>query len=705
MSFPSFTIKAKITALAGVCMVTIITALLVFSIGLSKSSTAVAIDSSHASLTDSAHQVLREASEKQSTIVSSMIKNAMVFGETLGSQLMLTREFSQSSSVPAAGLRQAIATSIDYQVRNSPGIFGAGVAFHINELDGEDNRFVSAGLSGNERGRFAVYQSLEIPSYAMPEKEILDDGTIATYWFKCANATRHTCITSPYMYTDKSGVSTLLSTISVPIAWENKIRGAMLVDISLAAFQEMAVRSATNLYQGKGRLVVVSPNGTVAADSADGEHLGKTLNDVAPDLAVALKHQSDPTKTDVFEDKDFMYSTSSFSPDATGGNWSVVIAVPLDIVLEPATLLGRSLANLNEQSIMTQVAAAALACVVGLLLIWWAALTITRPISRVASMLKDIAAGEGDLTKRLSHQSGDELGELATWFNRFLDKLQPIIAKALNYVGDARDTADQASKIASQTNNGMQLQFREIEQVATASQEMSSTSHDVAQHAASAAQAAASMDRAASDGKNAADITMKAIAKLADQIDETIIDVADLSASNDQIGAVLEVIKSVAEQTNLLALNAAIEAARAGESGRGFAVVADEVRHLARRTQDSVSEIHSVIDRLQSGARTVVSRMKDNHEQVTESVAQAEKTAEALIMIAEAIDQITEMNIQIASAAEEQSAVSEEINKNITAIRDVTGRLVEQANQSAAVSESLNELANNQQKLMGSFRV
>lgn len=686
-------------------MVTIITALIVFSITLSDSATQVAITSSHASLTDSAHQVLREASDKQSTIVAGMIKNAMLFGETLGSEIMLTREFSQTSSVPADNLRQAIVNSISYQVKNRPGVFGAGIAFHINELDGEDSRFVSQGLAGNERGRFAVYQSLEIPGYAMPESEILDDGTIATYWFKCANETGHTCITSPYMYKDKSGVSTLLSTISVPLIWNNKTKGAMLVDISLAAFQDMAAHSAAKIYQGMGRLVVVSPNGTIAADSADRENLGKIASSVAPDLAAVLKRQTDSTKTDVFEDDRFMYSTSSFSPDSTGGKWTVVIAVPLNIVLEPATALGKSLAAVNDRSIITQIAAAAVASAIGLLLIWCAALTITRPISRVASMLKDIATGEGDLTRRLNHQSGDELGELATWFNCFLDKLQPIIAKALHYVGDTRHTADQASKIASQTNSGMQLQFREIEQVATASQEMSSTSHDVAEHAANAAQSAAGMEKAANEGKQAADITMQAVLKLADQIDETIVDVATLSASNDQIGAVLEVIKSVAEQTNLLALNAAIEAARAGESGRGFAVVADEVRHLARRTQDSVSEIHSVIERLQSGARTVVSRMKDNHEQVTESVTQAQNTAHALTMIAEAIDQITEMNIQIASAAEEQSAVSEEINKNITAIRDVTGRLVEQANQSAAVSESLNELANNQQELMSSFQV
>ncbi|WP_420793821.1 methyl-accepting chemotaxis protein [Pseudomonas fontis] len=251
----------------------------------------------------------------------------------------------------------------------------------------------------------------------------------------------------------------------------------------------------------------------------------------------------------------------------------------------------------------------------------------------------------------------------------------------------------------------MQVQFREIDQVATASNEMSATAHDVANSAASAADAARGADRSAKDGMAIIERSTRDITLLAEEVSKAVGEVETLAANSEQIGSVLEVIRSIAEQTNLLALNAAIEAARAGESGRGFAVVADEVRNLAKRTQDSVEEIRLVIERIQSNTRGVVATMHSSHGKAQENAGQIHQAVEALDRISEAVTVISDMNLQIASAAEQQSAVAEEVNRNVSAIRSVTETLTGQAAESAKVSNQLNALSTQQMTLVDQFKV
>ncbi|MFJ5236805.1 methyl-accepting chemotaxis protein [Pseudomonas neuropathica] len=251
----------------------------------------------------------------------------------------------------------------------------------------------------------------------------------------------------------------------------------------------------------------------------------------------------------------------------------------------------------------------------------------------------------------------------------------------------------------------MQVQFREIDQVATASNEMSATAHDVANSASNAAQAARAADQSARDGVGIIERSTHDIGILAEDVSKAVTEVEALAVDSEQIGTVLEVIRSIAEQTNLLALNAAIEAARAGESGRGFAVVADEVRNLARRTQDSVEEIRQVIERIQNGTRGVVVAMHVSQTKAHSNVGQVQKALQALGKISDAVTVISDMNLQIASAAEEQSAVAEEVNRNISAIRSVTETLTEQATESAQVASQLHSLTTQQMKMMEQFRV
>ena len=351
--------------------------------------------------------------------------------------------------------------------------------------------------------------------------------------------------------------------------------------------------------------------------------------------------------------------------------------------------------------VMVTIAAAVVALILGLLIQG----TITRPVKNVVDALRDIAEGEGDLTRRLTAHSNDEIGELAKWFNRFVEKVHGVTCNFRDNAQHLSTSAEQLETTMRKTNDGVIRQQEEINQVASAITEMAGTVQEVARNVSLAANDAETADRNATQGKKIVDETMRAIEKLAEDIERAAVVITRLQKESDNIGAVLEVIGGIAEQTNLLALNAAIEAARAGEQGRGFAVVADEVRTLASRTQQSTQEIKEMIDRLQVGAREAVNVMEQGRAQASSSVDQAERAGEALTLITNAVSVIRDMTQQIASASEEQNAVTEEINKSIVSISQVASQTAEDSNQISRGSKELAQLSGKMEKLISQFRL
>ncbi len=529
-------------------------------------------------------------------------------------------------------------------------------------------------------------------------------GTPYNSWYTCPRDSKRTCLLDPYADT-VGGKEMLMTTISVPLIVDGKAIGVVGVDIALDALQAAAVDSQRNLFNNAGHMLIVSGSGVLGADSSDATKVGKKISDtLGADGKDVLQLLNSGTPK-ILEQGELIRAVYPVDPIGNSRAWGVVIDLPKQVLLADSVKLQAVLDDAQETGVITALLVAVVAGLIGLLLIWLTASGVTRPINSVAEMLKNIASGEGDLTQRLNYSKKDELGELVNWFNRFLDKLQPTIAQIKQSITEARGTADQSSEIARQTSEGMQVQFREIDQVATASNEMSATAHDVANSASNAANAAKGADQSARDGMSIIERSTRDINQLADEVSKAVTEVEALAVNSEQIGSVLEVIRSIAEQTNLLALNAAIEAARAGESGRGFAVVADEVRNLAKRTQDSVEEIRIVIERIQTGTRGVVATMHSSQTQAHNNAGQIRQAVDALGKISDAVTVISDMNLQIASAAEQQSAVAEEVNRNVSAIRTVTETLTEQATESAAISSQLNALASQQMKLMDQFRV
>jgi methyl-accepting chemotaxis protein len=329
---------------------------------------------------------------------------------------------------------------------------------------------------------------------------------------------------------------------------------------------------------------------------------------------------------------------------------------------------------------------------------------VVNPIKRAVHAMQDIAAGEGDLTRRLEVKGKDELASLAVAFNSFVGQLGKTISQVTGSTQTLACASEEVSQIANQTSTGVEQQRQETEQVASAITQMTVTMDQVVQNAQHAAEAADNANAQANQGKSVVSQTINSIETLAGEVEKGAVVIQDLEKDSDQIGTVLEVIQGIAEQTNLLALNAAIEAARAGEQGRGFAVVADEVRTLASRTQSSTQEIKETIEKLQSGARKAAAVMDASRSSAHSSVELASNAGEALTAITEAVNEINQMNSQIASAAYQQDTVSKEINQNVVNIAQIADSTALGAQKLASSSNELADLSSGLQQLIGRFK-
>ncbi|MDY1581151.1 methyl-accepting chemotaxis protein [Pseudomonas aeruginosa] len=706
-------IQWKITLLAGLCLLGVVALLVGLSVYRMQHSSVLVKSASTQMLDESARLCLEARGELQALRIQRYFMDAFQYGKGFSRQILFLRDQAQKRFLDAYDLREDLTRQVRTALAANPEVLGLYVVFEPNALDGKDELFVDQpALGSNDKGRFSLYWAQATPgqleSESMIESELADtssgpSGAAYNAWYTCPKESGQPCVLDPYF--DKVGERQLLMTsIAFPLELDGKVIGVMGLDINLSNLQALSEQGNRELYDGVGQVGILSPAGLFAGNSRDAGLLGKNLAKADPQHAGELLQLLAAGKSRLFNENDDLKVLQPLQPIPGAKPWGVLLEVPKSALLGPALALERQLDDMRREGTWVELGLGLGAAVLGLLVLWLSARGVTRPILGVAHMLRDIASGEGDLTQRLPHTGRDELGELAGWFNRFLDKLQPIIRDVKVSVRDARSTADQSAAISSQTSAGMQQQFREIDQVATASHEMTATAQDVARSAAQAADAARGADQATRDGLALIDRTTQSIDSLAANLTSAMGQVEQLASSSEEIGSVLEVIRAIAEQTNLLALNAAIEAARAGDAGRGFAVVADEVRNLARRTQDSVEQIRGVIEGLQQGTRDVVDAMHGSHRQAQGSVEQVDEAVAALQRIGEAVTVINDMNLQIASAAEEQSSVAEEINRNVAAIRDVTESLSSQAEESAQVSQSLNRLANHQQGLMEQFK-
>ncbi|MBT0079372.1 methyl-accepting chemotaxis protein [Vibrio alginolyticus] len=497
-------------------------------------------------------------------------------------------------------------------------------------------------------------------------------------WFIAAKSKGDLVVTDPYV--DASSKNVIIS-VGTPVKENGQFLAGMFYDLELTTLSDLV--NQVNLFDA-GYLFLVTADGTTIAhpqSKYNGEKVGSYLPQI--ELTQSAQHVE-------IDGNRYMVNLTNIP----GENWYV------GSVIDEAVAYS-AVGELRNNAIIYSIIAVIASIIALTLLIR----TLMRPLDTLNNAIKDVASGKGDLTQRLETDTDQEFSELATNFNTFMENLQQQIIESKRISDQILNGTQITAEGAKDSAGAIHTQLQELEQLATAMHEMSVTATEVANNAQGAASAAKEADQATVEGSSIVGESTQTINMLSDSIDLAVEEVQVLESATANIETILKVINDIADQTNLLALNAAIEAARAGESGRGFAVVADEVRTLAQRTQESTTEIRTMIEQLQSGASSVANAMHQSKGSAIEAVEKAGLANSALQRIRDAIQRISDMNLQIASAAEEQSLVAEEINNNTVNIKDLSTQVAESANRTNDAMQAQQEDVHKQDQILNRFTV
>ncbi|MGY3858427.1 methyl-accepting chemotaxis protein [Aeromonas intestinalis] len=651
---------------------------------------------SHDSARQQSGQWLQTLADGQASEVARSFELALDAAETLAA--LLAGNVHQHKPLD----REAVTALLKDIGDRNPDFLSIYSGWEANRFDGLDELYQGGSAHSQASGNFAPYWSRGAAGFALKplgdfySKTPSATGIRASEWYLCPQESKASCAVDPSVY-QVNGQPTLLTSFVVPVLDGGNYLGMVGVDYSLNYLQRLADSIGQRVFDGQGRVRIISPMGIIAADSGDGAHVGERLQDAG------LLSQLQRAEGGMEESDEGLRVFAPIRLNKVRQAWGIAIEVPNSALYAQYDLLAQARASEFNRGIWTQLLVGMLVAGAGLVGLALAAGSISRPVQQTARMVTRLSSAGGDLTQRLDQQRRDETGALAKGINQFVATVQGIVSDTATSVHELQRAAVTSARQAQQGLASSQQQLEQVELVATAVHQMSSTADSVASSAQITAQAVDETRHAVHQGQQVVSASANGIRQLSRQVSEVSEKITALQQQGLQIGSILDVIRTISEQTNLLALNAAIEAARAGEHGRGFAVVADEVRALASKTQASTREIQQMIDRLRDTTGEAVETMAEGRSLSRLALNDAEQAVKELTTIVQAADRIGDMATQIASAAEQQSKVSEEINHNVSNIHEAASASTRVARELDAQSQQMHGLTEAVMSKLGRF--
>lgn len=586
----------------------------------------------------------------------------------------LANVYAQSAAPNKSFSRDEVTSLVASTLESVDSASALYAQFENNAYDGKDADYKTAGRHSTPIGSLEVYfvkedgKAVMYPVDDAQEKYLADrdeNGIREAEWYLCSYDTHKSCVLDPYLYEIEEGNEQLMTTMTAPIMAGGRFRGLVGIDINLPILQQWINEYSQELFGGKAQLTLLSQRNLIAASSQFPEQLSKSLSSVDSKLEKALKDTSTLTKMD-----GYWYTRKTFPIADTDANWTLVIAIPESVALASIHEMQAFAEENYWQAVVTLLVLAGVFIAVAVFVALWIARSITQPIVQVSNSVQALASQEGDLTHKIKVSAHAELLALASGLNAFMEKLAVMIRVSKESASELVGELSQLTQSAQQLEGRTAKQQVELDNIATAVTEMSSTASEVANLASNTASNTMSCNNMLEGTRESLADNVKNVNKLAEDIQLSSQNVNEVAVKTDDITGILTTIQSIAEQTNLLALNAAIEAARAGDQGRGFAVVADEVRNLAARTHSSTEEIGQLIGELQSRVKLSVSTLDAIRDSVSSTVQQTQVSYDEISATLVSLDEINDSISQVATAAEQQSQVSEDISKRVVMVSD-----------------------------------